>query len=157
MTDFSTLSYTVFIAVSAQPRISAHLEKAPILKAEIVIKRPPPPPPPPNQNKRPPPPHPLKWQWHWKLKLNNSVIRDFPEDGVFFRVFQQKPCFVTSSRFFYKHLLFCWKINILQLLKIVKIYAPRAVRPNKINLKLEKDIPFGESPGDIPLWNHHVL
>ena len=49
MTDFSTLSYTVFIAVSAQPRISAHLEKAPILKAEIVIKLPTP-------NKRPPPP-----------------------------------------------------------------------------------------------------
>ena len=66
MTDFSTLSYTVFIAISAQPRISAHLEKAPILKVEIVIKppatnkRPPPPPPPPNQNKRPPPPHLLE-------------------------------------------------------------------------------------------------
>ena len=66
MTDFSTLSYTVFIAISAQPRISAHLEKAPILKVEIVIKppapnkRPSPPPPPPNQNKRPPPPHLLE-------------------------------------------------------------------------------------------------
>ena len=52
MTDFSTLSYTVFIAISAQPRISAHLEKAPILKAEIVIKRP-------ASNKRPPHPLPL--------------------------------------------------------------------------------------------------
>ena len=66
MTDFSTLSYAVFIAISAQPRISAHLEKAPILKAEIATKRPapnkcpPPPPAPSNQNKRPPPPHPLK-------------------------------------------------------------------------------------------------
>ena len=26
-----------------------------------------------------------------------------------------------------------------------------------INLKLEKDIPFGVSPGEIPLWNRHVL
>ena len=46
---------TVFIRISAQPRISAHLEYAPILKVEKVNKRPasnkrpPPPPPPPNQ------------------------------------------------------------------------------------------------------------
>ena len=35
--------------MSAQPRISAHLEQAPILKAEKVNKRP-------ASNKRPPPP-----------------------------------------------------------------------------------------------------
>ena len=39
--------YTVFIRISAQPRISAHLEQAPILKAEKVNKRP-------ASNKRPP-------------------------------------------------------------------------------------------------------
>ena len=43
---------TVFIRISAQPRISAHLEYAPILKAEKVNKRP-------ASNKRPPQPHPL--------------------------------------------------------------------------------------------------
>ena len=59
MTDFSTLSYTVFIAISAQPRISAHLEKAPILKAEIVIKLPTP-----NKRPPPPPPHPIKISVH---------------------------------------------------------------------------------------------
>ena len=50
----SVHSYTVFIQINAQPRISANLEKAPILKAEKVNKRPalnkrPPRPPPPNQ------------------------------------------------------------------------------------------------------------
>ena len=34
------LRNTVFIQINAQPRISAHLEKAPILKAEKVNKRP---------------------------------------------------------------------------------------------------------------------
>ena len=41
---------TVFIRISAQPRISAHLE-SPIRKAEKVNKRP-------ASNKRPPPPPP---------------------------------------------------------------------------------------------------
>ena len=58
--------FLIYRISSAQPRISAHLEKAPILKAEIVIKRPAlnkrphPAPPPSNQNKGPPPPHPLE-------------------------------------------------------------------------------------------------
>ena len=44
-------TFTVFILISAQPRISAHLEQAPIPKAEKVTKRP-------ASNKRPtPPPH----------------------------------------------------------------------------------------------------
>ena len=43
----SHLIDTVFIRISAQPRISAHLEQAPILKAEKVNKRP-------ASNKRPP-------------------------------------------------------------------------------------------------------
>ena len=41
---------TVFIRISAQPRISAHLEQAPILKAEKFNKRP-------ASNKHPPPLH----------------------------------------------------------------------------------------------------
>ena len=44
---FSLPGSTVFIRISAQPRISAHLEWAPILKAEKVNKRP-------ASNKRPP-------------------------------------------------------------------------------------------------------
>ena len=35
-----TLRNTVFIRISAQPRISAHLEEVSILKAEKVNKRP---------------------------------------------------------------------------------------------------------------------
>ena len=41
---------TVFIRISAKPRISAHLQQAPILKAEKFNKRP-------ASNKHPPPPH----------------------------------------------------------------------------------------------------
>ena len=52
---------TVFIRISAQPQISAHLE-APILKAEKVNKRPAlnkrPPPSPPNQTQISAHPHP---------------------------------------------------------------------------------------------------
>ena len=40
----SRLTLTVFIRISAQPRISAHLKQAPIPKAEKVNKRPLPPP-----------------------------------------------------------------------------------------------------------------
>ena len=46
---------SVFIRISAQPQISAHLEKAPILKVEKVNKRP-------ASNKRPPPPPPKQTQ-----------------------------------------------------------------------------------------------
>ena len=50
----SDLRYsTVFVRISAQPRSSAHLEQAPILKAEKVNKHP-------ASNKCPPPPLPLK-------------------------------------------------------------------------------------------------
>ena len=53
---------TVFIQISTQPRISAHFEKAPILKAEKVNERPAsnkrPPPPPPNQTQISAHPHP---------------------------------------------------------------------------------------------------
>ena len=45
----NTFLYTVCIRISAQPRISAHLEYAPILKAEKVNKRP-------ASNKHPPHP-----------------------------------------------------------------------------------------------------
>ena len=48
-------SGSVFIRISAQPRISAHLEWAPILKAEKVNKRP-------ASKKRPPPPPPRQTQ-----------------------------------------------------------------------------------------------
>ena len=75
---------TVFIRISSQPRISAHLEYAPILKAETVNKRPAsnkrPPPPPPNQSQISAHPHPTY--------LSESIlIKDFPKDGVFFIVF----------------------------------------------------------------------
>ena len=69
---------TIFIRISAQPRISPLLEWAPILKAEKVNKRPPLPPP--NQTQISAHPHPPTW-------VNKFQIRDFPEDGVFFRVF----------------------------------------------------------------------
>ena len=52
---------TVSIRISAQPRISFHLEQAPILKAEKVNKRS-------VSNKRPPPHHPLSP--HTPQKLN---------------------------------------------------------------------------------------
>ena len=50
------LTSTVIIRISAQPRISAHLEQAHILKAEKVNKRPPPPAP--NQTQISAHPHP---------------------------------------------------------------------------------------------------
>ena len=57
-------SITVFIRISAEPRISAHLESAPILKAEKFNKRPAsnkrPPPPPPNQTQISTHPHPTQ-------------------------------------------------------------------------------------------------
>ena len=84
------MEHTVFIWISAQPWISVHLEKAPILKAEKFNKRPasdkrPPPPqiPPPQTQKRA---HPLSGPFHPK-NLKKVLIRDLPEDGVFFRVF----------------------------------------------------------------------
>ena len=49
--------------------------------AEKVNKRP-------ASNKRPPQPHPLSPPN--RKKLNKSLIRDFPEDGVFCRVFYRK-------------------------------------------------------------------
>ena len=48
-------------------------------------------------NKRPTPPHPHSPPN--RKQIEYVLIRDFPEDGVFFRVFLQKPCFVTSSSF----------------------------------------------------------
>ena len=79
--NFCMLRITVFIRISAQPGISAHLELAPILKADKVSKRP-------ASNKRPPPPH---------LPPTQTQIRDrvlsFPQSIL------QKPCFVTSSLF----------------------------------------------------------
>ena len=46
-----------------------------------------------------------------KLKLK-VLIRDFPEEGVFAQGILQKPRFVTSSRFFYSHLLIVLLQNI---------------------------------------------
>ena len=56
MTKVRLQYITVFIRISAQPLISAHLEEAPILKAEKVNKRPPLPPP--NQTQISAHPHP---------------------------------------------------------------------------------------------------
>ena len=46
-----------------------------------------------------------------KLKLK-VLIRDFPEEGVFAQGILQKPRSVTSSRFFYSHLLIVLLQNI---------------------------------------------
>ena len=91
---------TVFIRISAQPRISAHLEKAPILKAEKVNKRP-------ASNKRPPLPNPTPTQTEIGAQ---PLTPTTPQKGIstnnrlarrrsFLQSVLQKPCFVTSSRF----------------------------------------------------------
>ena len=51
MADLEPGLNSAFIRLSAQPRISAHLEEAPTLKVEIVNKRP-------ASNNRPPSPFP---------------------------------------------------------------------------------------------------
>ena len=84
--NFCMLRITVFIRIIAQPRISAHLEQAPILKPDKANQRP-------ASNKRPPP---------FRLPPTQTQIRDnkrpsrrqsFPQSIL------QKPCFVTSSLF----------------------------------------------------------
>ena len=95
--------------ISAQPRISAHLELAPILKAEKVNKRPPPTPHPHplllpikfKYRKGLPPPHPCEWQWdyNWNWISNNIYNKRLPRGRRLLRSILQKPCFVTSSRF----------------------------------------------------------
>ena len=73
--SFVVLPSTVFIRLSTQPRISAHLERAPTLKVEKVNKRP-------ASNKRPPPlPHPQK--------VLLSVL-------IWFICFNYSSCFVTK-------------------------------------------------------------
>ena len=64
----SGIEITVFIWISTQPRISAHLEYVPILRAGKVNKRP-------ASNKRPPPPHPTSFPLPLKLK---QVPTPFP-------------------------------------------------------------------------------
>ena len=99
---FVCITLTYFFGTSAQPRISAHLEWAPMLKAEKVnerqaSKRRPPLPSPPrnsNSNKRPPPPNPLEWQW-----IPLSTNKRLPQVQSFLQSILQKPCFVTSSCF----------------------------------------------------------
>ena len=114
--SFSNLSFdavspccsrnTVFIRISAQLRTSAHLEQAPILKAEKVNRRP-------ASNKRPPPPHPtslpnsnkhpLPSRYHPQKGI--STNKRLPRRQSFLQTVCQKPCFVTSSHFG-NHLLF---------------------------------------------------
>ena len=69
----------VFIRISTQPGISAQHEWAPILKAEKFNKRPLPPRLPPTETQTSGPSHPKN--------IEKVLIRDVPEDGVFFRVF----------------------------------------------------------------------
>ena len=76
---------TVFIRISAQPRISAHLEYAPILKAEKF-------------NKRPPPAHPAHLSDN-QIEIELSSNNRLPQRCSFLQSSLQKPCFVPSSRF----------------------------------------------------------
>ena len=86
----------VFIRISTQPRISAHLEKAPILKAEKVNKRPPLPNPTPTPTQTEIGAQPLTPTTPQKgISTNNRLARR----RSFLQSVLQKPCFVTSSRF----------------------------------------------------------
>ena len=77
---------TVFFPKSTQPRSSAHLQKAPILKAEKVNEHP-------ASNKCPPHPTPPRppssSQWDTSPKTESSSGTEY----------LQKPYFVTSSHF----------------------------------------------------------
>ena len=54
------------------------------------------------------------------IEIEEVLIRDFPEDRIFFSIFAETLlCYIFV--FCYCHLLFCCKINILNLLKMVKI------------------------------------
>ena len=58
-----------------------------------------------------------------EIRMKLVLIRDFPEDGVFFSVFHRNLALLyTSLRFVItNHISFCFKINMLHLLKMVKI------------------------------------
>ena len=101
---------TVIIRISAQPRISALLEQAHILKAEKVNKRPPPPAP--NQTQISAHPHPTHLSDN-EIEIEiESTNKRLPRGGSFCSEYLQKPRFVTSSRFFYSHLLIVLLQNI---------------------------------------------
>ena len=105
-----TLTSTLIIRISAQPRISAHLGQAHILKAEKVNKRPPPPAP--NQTQISAHPHPTHLSDN-EIEIEiESTNKRLPRGGSFCSEYLQKPRFVTSSRFFYSHLLIVLLQNI---------------------------------------------
>ena len=77
---------SVFIRISVEPRISAHIEKAPILKAKKFKKRPPPPHPTSHSNSnrgsRSPNIHPascicLSGNWNWVINNKRVFCRVF--------------------------------------------------------------------------------
>ena len=52
------------------------------------------------------------------IGIEEVLIRDFPEDRIFFGIFAETLlCYIFG--FCYRHLLFCCKINIMHLLKMV--------------------------------------
>ena len=77
----NTFLYTVCIRISAQPRISAHLEYVPILKAEKVNKRP-------ALNKHPPHIHTHSAVLHCKAP---SCLRNLGVFGMFFLTIPPDP------------------------------------------------------------------
>ena len=102
--------HTVFIRICAQPRISALLEKAPILKAEKVNKRPP-----------PTPPHFLPTPTQTQISAQPLPLppkKGLPRRRSFLQCFAETLlCYIFA--FCYYHLLSCCKIYILHLLERV--------------------------------------
>ena len=113
-----TLTSTLIIRISAQPRISAHLGQAHILKAEKVNKRPPPPAP--NQTQISAHPHPTHLSDN-EIEIEiESTNKRLPRGGSFcseyftetplcyffaFFLFAFTDCFVAKYKTHYT----CWK------------------------------------------------
>ena len=104
------LTSTVIIRISAQPRISAHLEQAHILKAEKVNKRPPPPAP--NQTQISAHPHPTHLSDN-EIEIEiESTNKRLPRGGSFCsEYFTETPlCYFFAFFFIRIYWLFCCKI-----------------------------------------------
>ena len=105
-----TLTSTLIIRISAQPRISAHLGQAHILKAEKVNKRPPPPAP--NQTQISAHPHPTHLSDN-EIEIEiESTNKRLPRGGSFCSgYFTETPlCYFFAFFFIRIYWLFCYKI-----------------------------------------------
>ena len=93
------LTSTVIIRISAQPRISALLEQAHILKAEKVNKRPPPPAP--NQTQISAHPHPTHLSDNEiEIEIESTNKRLPPRREFLLRVFYRNPALLLLRVFF---------------------------------------------------------